>query len=519
MAPKAKARGKAAAKAKPKAAMRVAMRRVVARRPAGAPAVLGAPGVLDRWRSGEEVGFSEIGLEELGRGVKIVVTKGSYYTAECQAAGTLDSMTVESGEVHLGLKLSGTTNESLLRYATGQAGKMVRCHRCTPLCTGERVSDDLLHVSRMRLMRDREEEDGWTHNLVIVDAGEDDLREVRARAEAKDEGIGGKEERGLKEKTAKSRSRRRRSHERGRSKKKKTKGKRRKKKKEKDQASRSSGSKKRSKKEKAAAGVKARSTSSSSSSTIKLDGRHARGAAIKPLAALYGGTGLDPKERIRVAKKSKSGKSSGSSRSSGASEDTGAEEVNDLGLFDPETRLQRVAELYPGVLTAQALKGMRASLLQSIGSDDQSGPPQAISLAYYRQQLQRRASGPAQRELITICAALDALMKGAASKGTDVLCQRLKSIEAVMSGTHWSVAQRLEISPQEAQVLAAKEELSGAQKEAYDDSKVRYLSSLQDGRKGKSKGKERESTDHNKGKGKQKSGKSGKEKKDEQVSK
>ena len=70
----------------------------------------------------------------------------------------------------------------------------------------------------------------------------------------------------------------------------------------------------------------------------------------------------------------------------------------------------------------------------------------------------------------------------------------------------------LEVSPQEAQVLAAKEELSGVQKEAYDDSKVRYLSSLQDGRKGKGKTKEKEGLDYHKGKGKSKSNKGSKEK-------
>ena len=127
-------------------------------------------------------------------------------------------------------------------------------------------------------------------------------------------------------------------------------------------------------------------------------------------------TGLDSKERIRkrairrarrVAKKAQGGKSSGSSRSSEASESSPGEEINDLGLFDPETKLQRVAELFLGVLTSQALKGMRSNLLQSIGSDDRGGPPQAISMAYYRQQLQRKASGPVQRELITLCAALD----------------------------------------------------------------------------------------------------------------
>lgn len=113
-----------------------------------------------------------------------------------------------------------------------------------------------------------------------------------------------------------------------------------------------------------------------------------------------------------------------------------------------------------------------------------------------------------------------ALLKGAASKGADIICQRIKSIEAVLTGSHWSVAQRIEVSPQETQALAAREELSGAQKEAYDDSKVRYLSSLQDGRKGKGKSKEGQQQEYRKDKGKSKGSKGDKGKqKEESASK
>lgn len=87
--------------------------------------------------------------------------------------------------------LSGTTGENLLKHATGNAGKPMRCHRCTATCTGEHVADDLLHVSKVRLMKSREEEDGWVYNLMSVDAGDDDLRDVRARAEVRDTGTAG----------------------------------------------------------------------------------------------------------------------------------------------------------------------------------------------------------------------------------------------------------------------------------------------------------------------------------------
>ncbi|CAK9013902.1 unnamed protein product [Durusdinium trenchii] len=332
------AKAKAAVKARAKAAIHRAARRGALRRPAGAPAAVVAPGVIDRWRAGEEVALSEITLEELGRGVKIALTKGSYFLAEGQVAGTLDSMTVEAGEVHLALTPTGTTNENLLKHCTGNPGKLIRCHRCTPLCAGERektISETFGHAQKLEESQrpprkiERSKAARWQH---------------RKGGEKKTKGSGAA-----------------RAHE----------------------------------------------TTSGSSSSAKVDGRHARGAATKPLAALFAGTGLDPKERVRKRVIRRARKEQWFLK-----EDTAAEEISDLSLFDPETRLQRVAELYPGVLTAQALKGMRFRWGTTANS-------------YNAEQLDRCM------ELITIC--------------------------------------------------------------------VRYLSSLQDGRKGKSKGKEREGAEIQKG--------------------
>ena len=200
MAPKAKpkAKVKARPKAKAKAALRGVMRRGVLRRPAGAPPAGPAPVLRDRWLMKEEIDFHQLPLEELGRGVKVVVTKGTYYTADCQVAGAVETLTVKSGEVHLALSLTGATNETLLRHQTGNVGKPVRLHRCSPSCNVDRVADDLVHVSKLRLMGSREEEDGWTYNLVAVDAAEDDLKDVRARAEAREVPAADRPDRGEK---------------------------------------------------------------------------------------------------------------------------------------------------------------------------------------------------------------------------------------------------------------------------------------------------------------------------------
>ena len=71
---------------------------------------------------------------------------------------------------------------------------------------------------------------------------------------------------------------------------------------------------------------------------------------------------------------------------------------------------------FPGTLACQALSQMRSVLLSEIGNEDRPGMLKACALAYFRQQVARKATGPAQRELLSIATAVDLIL--------DVLIQR-----------------------------------------------------------------------------------------------
>ena len=49
------------------------------------------------------------------------------------------------------------------------------------------------------------------------------------------------------------------------------------------------------------------------------------------------------------------------------------------------------------------------------------------------------------QEAVTIATCLDGLLSGKVAWTVDVLAQRLKSLESLSSGTHWSVARQLEL--------------------------------------------------------------------------
>ena len=156
-------------------------------------------------------------------------------------------------------------------------------------------------------------------------------------------------------------------------------------------------------------------------------------------------------------------------------------------MFQQSSKVRRVAVGYPGSLACQALAQMRSNLLAEIGSEDRPGSIRPVAVAYYRQQLARKATGPAQRECLTIAAAVDQLLGGNPAAAMDILLQRLKSCESSMMGTHWTVSQ-----------------MGVARKDVYEESRLRWLSSQPEGRagqggiKGGSKGKT-ESKDGNKG--------------------
>eukprot|EP00435_Cladocopium_sp_Y103_P001936 s529_g1.t1 len=138
-------------------------------------------------------------------------------------------------------------------------------------------------------------------------------------------------------------------------------------------------------------------------------------------------------------------------------------------------KVRGIAEAYPGVLAHQALSQMRSNLMQSLGEEDRGNSMQAVAVQYYRQVLQKKATGAVARELLSLCAAVDHLVRARPTQALDLLLQRLKSPESTLGGTHWSVSQKLELLLPEQATLTATAEMKEAQRIALEESKTRRL--------------------------------------------
>ena len=144
-----------------------------------------------------------------------------------------------------------------------------------------------------------------------------------------------------------------------------------------------------------------------------------------------------------------------------------------------------MAEHFPRALAGQAVSQMRASLLQEVGYEDRPNVLHPVGVPYFRQHLQRRASGPMVRELLTLAHTLDQLLKGKVASAADTVVQRIKSIEQNLMGSHYSVAQRLEVLPGDTMSLTAIPEATAAQKEIYQEAKAKWYASFPEGKASK----------------------------------
>ena len=424
-----------------------------------------------RWDSGFSATLHRLDPRRLEGGSGLVVPDGTYYHRPVQVAGTVTSVMMSGGSVHLKLKPTGTSNEELLKLVTGQPQKELRCHVCPPGCNQEEVAEDMVHVRVGRPMKAAAEEEAWVRNLEKGDGQEEDeLALLRTRATPGDRGahVGADEKMDEDKKDAKKKA----------NKEKKVK------KKEKKEVSK--------KKKKGSS----QSREESTEEEVRLDGTRPKQANQKKPQLLFGGTGLDPKDRIRnrVARRARRHLRRKSERSS--SSDTGSDgrtsisedgEKNEETLFEQASKVRKVAEMFPGALASQAMGQMRSSLLQEVGYEDRPNVLYPVAVAYLRQHLQRRASGPILRELLTLSHSLDLLLKGKVSSAADTMVQRIKSIEQSLTGSHWSIAQRLEVLPPDSVTLTAVPEAVAAQKEIYEESKARWYASMPEG-KGISKG-------------------------------
>ena len=418
-----------------------------------------------KWDKGENAQLLDLDPKDLMREPLVVMEKAVYFHKTIKLAGRITGLILEEGASYLKLEPKGTEDDSLLQFHTGQPQVNLRLHVCGPDCNQEEVSDSLLHVKEIRKMKDESVEGGWANNLQkalpMVHPGgvEDELRELRTRGDLV-RGAGAEPKEDRKEKD-----------EKGKKKKKEEKGKKKKKKEKK---------KKESEEEK-----------DEESDSIAQDGTQARLACQKELRELYGGTGMDPRERVRrkvrhQAKKflkRKADKMSSTSEDSGGSDSSASlPAVDSDGLFGESNRSRTLSERFPGVLTAEANRVMRESLIQEIGMQATTNELLPVGVSYYRQSLARRANGPVGRELLTMSAALDMLVRGQPSRASDILTQRVKAVEQGLAGAHWTVAQRQEILPPEHATLTSHQEASKAQNEVYKESRVRWATGFPDGR-------------------------------------
>lgn len=380
---------------------------------------------------------------------------------------------MSGGAVHLRMRLSGTGDEDLLRLHTGRAGWEVRAHVCGTDCNQEEAAEDLVHVQVGRPMKAEGADEVWVTNLephCEAEVRGDEMGPLRAHA-GLDPGAEGLWAAGAPPEKAPG------------EKEKKTK-------KEKK-------AKKKRKKEKECA------DSDGSGDAVPLDGSRPRLANQKKARWLFAGTGLDPKDRIRnlVARRARkflrrkteksSTTGSGSKSQSSSSEDAGEMEES---IFEQNSKVRSVAEHFPGALSSQTLRSMRSTLLQEIGVEDKVNTLPAVAISYYRQHLQRKASGPTARELMTLCHAVDQLVRARPASAMDTMLQRVKSIEQSLSGSHWSVSQRQEILPSDSTMLTPVPEATSAQKEVYQEARAKWWSTFPEGRaprggKGSGKGK------------------------------
>ena len=465
MAPK-RAKAKARAKAP-------AMRVGVLRRPAALVRLRPAARVMaagSLWDQGKAVHLHQVEPGKLCPGALLAVLEGDYFGAAAKLAGEIQKVEQDRDSTYLMVKPMGTDNEAILKIATGSPGQLFKVHLCPNHCGLQESGDHFLHgVKGMKWNVDTAED--WMKNLMRVEPvhpGMDELAGLRRRAE----GLGGEAQEvpDVAQDEKKDKKKREESSSSPTRKKKKKK----KKKKEKEKAKKEE--------EKIA------------------EGRLPRRAGIKTMESLFQGTALDPKEKVRrrVMKRARdfvSNKKSKKEESSSSEENTdseGSQEVAEHdtmeGVFTEDTRPRMVAERFPGSLAAEAIMTMRRSLLTSSGELGEEAAPGPVALLYYRSLLSRRAQGAQGRELLNLATAIDALLRGRPAQCLDVLLQRMKAQEAIVHGTPWMIAQRMELVGNEQALIAGRSEMKSVQKENQEDAKTRWPSQGGSGKTGQDKG-------------------------------
>ena len=404
------------------------------------PAIAGEPGVA----GGRRLMLNDLDMASLSRLGHILVKQGKYYHREVNVVGKVEGVRVQDGQIFLDLEASGTEDEGLLRSITGKQGRRISVHVCPPDC-GSLVTDEFLIHGREYEAVDPKAKP-WYTNLVQVVAvpgpDADELAEMREEADkrrALAEGRADRSPNAKKRREEKVAKKKQIAEER---------------------------------KEK-----KRREPSAESEDLV---------AGQKDLAGLFGGTALDPdpKSRKRILKrarrlgrggKKKKKSSSDTAASSTSSSGSSSVALASGGLFNSERRMKSIWKRYPGALAASAVMDARELLMTSSGTlhdvDCKQLPP--ITTQFVRQHLGGTMSPPMLQEALTLSTCLDTLLQGRAASTCDIIAQRLKALENVAQGHHWSIGRQLELVRSEPAGLTNETEGWDAARRAREEAKLK----------------------------------------------
>ena len=335
---------------------------------------------------GEKVKCEEVPLEVLRRGLPISV-EGIYWGARGMVSGLVENLSIRTPkDVELEVKVQGTTEESLLKWATGHSGQRLRVHLCGDNCPEKLEAEDFIHGTLIQ--KRMGEDDPWMTNLIEEASKPEGTAGPPLLVGERDGEVskaGGDKTSPGEEKDAKKKDKRKRKR-----------------------------------------------SESPEKGKAKVD---LKAGARKELKDVFGGTGLDPDPRyrrryaVKAQKKIKKKKKDSSSSGSSGSEETSASES--VEVFEEQQKVRRLSRRAPGVLAALAMREMQGSLLTASGGvwhQDQTAI-QPLAVQYYRQALAPRLQGGPGREGLTLCWAIDLALQGRMAECVDALVQRLKSVE------------------------------------------------------------------------------------------
>ena len=402
--------------------------------------------------------LGELGPAAIGKLGHVWLHEALYYGRQVEVAGKIDHLRYERGDVYVDLIISGTKDDELLRVMSGRGDRILAVHLCDAGCQHVMTGEALIHAEKYQEVDKTKE--AWFTNLEVVGpapAREDEMARLREAAlkaeEDKDRGD-------------------RRSPKRKRSKSKKRKKEKAKEKKEKK------GSKQDDK--------DGSQEESEEESDLGVIGQ-------KDPSVLFKGTGLDPerKRREKIARRArrlgKSGKKKKKKKKDDSREDKGEssssssgdtlDDEGGAGLFQPDRKVKLISDRCPGALTFAAMMEAREHLVTQSGTAwaidrNQLSP---LFVHFTRQGMANHMPPAMLQEAITIATVLDSLLLGRAAAACDALSQRLKALECLSRGSHWTVARQLEIVRTDGMQLSQDTETLEAARRAREEEKLKNL--------------------------------------------